>query len=189
MKLRCFINPKRQRGNQPRQQQDGNPKPQQGQQDEPTWFTDYLTRAAALAQTQSELATKSRDLAEQIKKLPRADHPHIVGQIGKLVKAAEIMDEVEGLLAEPKTDSMTGAAIQDAIETLLETGRLPNAPMIVKVPPASAPALMLIGLGDDGSKSFIEQRAPGQATGKTGRKLPEEFRAGLDVYLNALEGR
>ena len=50
-------------------------------------------------------------------------------------------------------------------------------------------ALMLMGLGDDGSKAYIENRAPGQATGKTGRKLPEEFRAGLDVYFDALEGK
>jgi hypothetical protein len=61
--------------------------------------------------------------------------------------------------------------------------------MIVKVPPTTTPALILMGLGDGGSKVSIEQRAPGQATGKTGRKLPAEFRAGLDVYLNKLESR
>jgi len=61
--------------------------------------------------------------------------------------------------------------------------------MVVKAPPATTSALMLMGLGDDGSKAFIENRAPGQATGKTGRKLPEEFRAGLDVYFDALEGK
>ncbi len=46
-----------------------------------------------------------------------------------------------------------------------------------------------MGLGDDGRRAFIENRAPDQATGKSGRKLPEEFRQGLDAYLNALEGR
>ena len=46
-----------------------------------------------------------------------------------------------------------------------------------------------MGIGDDGSKAFIEERTPGQATGKAGRKLPEEFRQGLDAYLNALERR
>ena len=48
---------------------------------------------------------------------------------------------------------------------------------------------MLMGLGDDGSQAFVENRAPGQATGKTGRTLPEEFRAGLDLYFDALEGK
>ena len=75
------------------------------------------------------------------------------------------------------------------LEILLETARLPNAPMIVKAPPATESALMLIGIGDDQSKAYIEGRAPDQATGKAGRKLPEEFRQGLDAYLNALEGR
>ena len=75
------------------------------------------------------------------------------------------------------------------IEILLETGRLPNAPLVMKVPPTSTPALMLIGSGDDGSKAFIESRAPEQAIGKAGRILPEEFRQGLDAYFDALEGK
>jgi len=111
------------------------------------------------------------------------------GQIDKLTKAATVMDEVQALLARPATGPPTIAAIVEVLEILLETHRLPNAPMIVKAPPAITSALMLMGLGDDGSKASIENRAPGQATGKTGRKLPEEFRAGLDVYFDALEGK
>ena len=111
------------------------------------------------------------------------------GQMDKLSKAATVMDEVEALLARPATGPPTIAAILEVLEILLETARLPNAPMIVKAPPGTASALMLMGLGDDGSKAFIENRVPGQATGKAGRKLPEEFRAGLDVYFDALEGK
>jgi hypothetical protein len=99
------------------------------------------------------------------------------------------MDEVEGLLAEPKTGPPTIAAIIEVIEIILQTGRVPNAPMVVKTAPTTTSALMLMGLGDDESKAFIESRAPTQATGKTGRKLPEEYRQGLDTYLNALEGK
>jgi len=110
-------------------------------------------------------------------------------QIAKVTNAAVVMDEVEGLLAKLETGPPTIAAISEVIEILLETARLPNAPMVVKAPPATASALMLVGLGDDGSRAFIEERTPGQATGKSGRKLPEEFRQGLDVYLNALEGK
>ncbi len=111
------------------------------------------------------------------------------GQIDKLTKAATVMDEVETLLAQPATGPPTIAAIVEVLEILLETHRLSNAPMIVKAPPATASALMLMGLGDDGSRAFIENRAPGQATGKSGRKLPEEFRMGLDAYFDALEGK
>ena len=150
---------------------------------------EYEQRGRQLSTTQAELAKISRDLVDQIMELPRSDHPHIVKQINKLLDAAEIMDEVEQLLAKPETGPETMAAIQDVIETLLETGRLPNAPMVVKAPPATASALLLMGLGDDGRRAFIENRAPDQATGKSGRKLPEEFRQGLDAYLNALEGR
>lgn len=111
------------------------------------------------------------------------------GQIDKLTKAATVMDEVEALLARPATGPPTVAAIVEVLEILLETQRMPNAPMIVKAPSATTSALMLMGLGDDDSRAFIENRAPGQATGKTGRKLPEEFRAGLDAYFDALEGK
>ena len=61
--------------------------------------------------------------------------------------------------------------------------------MVVKAPPATASALLLIGRGDDGGRAFIENRAPGQATGTSGRDLPEEFRQGLDAYFDALEGK
>ena len=49
--------------------------------------------------------------------------------------------------------------------------------------------LALMGLGDDTEGAFIQQRAAGQATGVAGRALPEEFRQGLDVYFDALEGK
>jgi hypothetical protein len=29
----------------------------------------------------------------------------------------------------------------------------------------------------------------GQATGKAGKQFPEEFKAGLDAFFNALEGK
>jgi len=110
-------------------------------------------------------------------------------QIDKLTQAATVMDEVEALLTRPATGPPTIAAIVEVLDILLATHRLRNAPMTMKAPPATASALMLMGLGDDGSKAFMENRAPGQATGKAGRRLPEEFRAGLDVYFDVLEGK
>jgi len=110
-------------------------------------------------------------------------------QIDKLTHAATVMDEVEARLAQPATGPPTIAAIVEVLEILFETQRLPNAPVVVKASPATTSALMLMGLGDDGSKALIDNRAPGQATGKTGRKLPEDFRVGLDAYFDALEGK
>jgi len=142
-----------------------------------------------MSKTQAALATKSRELVEQIKQLPKQDHPMMQKTIQKLTDAAAIMDEVADLLAVPQTAAPTVAAIQEVIETLLETARVPNAPMIVKAPPATAPALLLMGIGNDERKAAIENRSVNQSTGKTGRKLPEEYRQGLDVYLNVLEGK
>ena len=110
-------------------------------------------------------------------------------QIDKLTNAATVMDEVKAMLAQPATGPPTIAAIVEVIEILLETHRMPNAPTVVNAPSATTSALMLMGLGDDGSRAFIENRVPGQATGKAGRKLPEEYRAGLDAYFDALEGK
>ena len=147
----------------------------------------YKQRGLELSQTQEELAAKSRELVEEIKELP--DAAKLGREITKLTEAAKVMDEVQEMLAAPTTGPQLIAAISEVIEILLETHRLPNAPMVVKAPPATTSALMLMGLGDDGSKAFIENRAPGQATGKSGRKLPEEFRQGLDAYFDALEGK
>lgn len=109
-------------------------------------------------------------------------------QMEKLRKAAVVMDEVVGQLAAARTGNETNAAISEVIEILLETHRIPNAPMIVKVPPPTTKAQLLFGSGDGGSRASIPERAPVQATGKSGRVLPEEYRQGLDAYLNALEG-
>ena len=40
--------------------------------------------------------------------------------------------------------------------------------------------------GDDAATN-VDARPVGQATGKAGRELPEEFKTGLDAYFNKLE--
>ena len=153
---------------------------------------EYDERGAELSETQKELAEKSRELAEKIDELPRPTELFrevLDAQSAKLRKAAVVMDEVETMLETPETGSKTIAAISEVIEILLETHRLPNAPMVVKAPPATASALQLIGHGNDGSKADIREQAPEQATGKSGREYPEEFRRGLDAYFDAMEGK
>ena len=148
----------------------------------------YGERSVDLYDTQITLTEDTHEIAAQISLLPNAQEPRIQQQLAKVLRAAEVMDEVEDILAEPDTGPRAIAAITEVIETLLQTCRLPNAPMITTAPPATAAALRLMGLGDDSSGAFIENRTPGQATGKAGRVLPEEFRQGLDAYFNTLEG-
>ncbi len=150
---------------------------------------EYDARSIALYDTQITLTEDTREVEAQISLLPDAHERFIQNQLAKVARAAEVMEEVEDILAEPDTGPRAIAAITEVIEILLETGRVPNAPMITTAPPATASALMLLGVGDDSGRAAIENRSPRQATGKTGRVLPEEFRQGLDAYFNALEGR
>ena len=150
---------------------------------------EYNKRSKSLYETQKELASDTREVAAKIRALPNAEERLIQAQLQKVTRAAVIMDEVQEILSQPDTGPKAIAAITEVIEILLETARLPNTPMVVKAPPTSSPALRLLGLGDDSSKAFIEKRVPRQATGKAGRILPEEFRQGLDVYFDALEGK
>ena len=148
----------------------------------------YQQRVEGLHQTQQELGQQALEVIEQIEDLPNVGEELIQRQLNKVIDATDVMDEVKEILATPDTGPQAIAAESEVIEILLETGRLPNEPLVMKVPPTSTPALMLIGSGDDGSKAFIENRAPEQAIGKAGRILPEEFRQGLDAYFDALEG-
>ena len=150
---------------------------------------EYSDRSIALYETQITLTEDTREVEAQMSLLPTAQERFIQGQLAKVGHAAEVMEEVEDILAEPDTGPRAIAAITETIEILLETGRMPNAPMIRNAPAATASALMLLGVGDDSGKASIENRSPRQATGKTGRVLPEEFRQGLDAYFDALEGK
>ena len=150
---------------------------------------EYRERSIALYDTQITLTEDTREVETQISLLPNVNEPKIQQQLAKVGSAAEVMAEVEDILAEPDTGPRAIAAITEVIEILLQTGRVPNAPMIITAPPATASALMLLGVGDDSGRASIENRSPRQATGKTGRVLPEEFRQGLDAYFDALEGR
>ena len=150
---------------------------------------EYRERSIAVYDTQITLTEDTREVEAQISLLPNAHEPRIQQQLAKVGSAAEVMEEVEDILAEPDTGPKAIAAITEVIEILLQTGRVPNAPMIITAPPATASALMLLGIGDDSGRASLENRSPRQATGKTGRVLPEEFRQGLDAYFDALEGR
>ena len=162
----------------------------------------YYERSESLSDTQYDLAEETREIANEIRLLPEANTGFIQEELAKVAKAAVVMDEAESILARPETGNEAIAAISEAIEILLAVKREPNAPGGGggNTPSSSSSgstkglasifsALRLKGMGDDSGTAFIEKRSPKQATGKTGRVLPEEFRQGLDAYFNVLEGR
>lgn len=160
----------------------------------------YYQRSETLSDTQYDLADDTREIAREISLLPSADEPLIQRQRAKVTSAADVMDEAESILAKPNTGPEAIAAISEVIEILLETQRIPNTPAGGggggdspggggQALAALASALRLMGIGNDSGEAFIEKRSPKQATGKTGRVLPEEFRQGLDAYFNVLEGK
>lgn len=161
----------------------------------------YYERSEALSDTQYDLAEETREIASEIRLLPEANTGFIQQELAKVARAAEVMDEAETILARPETGNEAIAAITEAIEILLSVKREPNTPSSggggntpggggsAKGLASILSALRLKGMGDDSGTAFIEKRSPKQATGKTGRVLPEEFRQGLDAYFNVLEGR
>ena len=161
----------------------------------------YYERSEPLSDTQYDLAEETREIASEIRLLPEANTRFIQQELAKVVKAAVVMDEAETILARPETGPEAIAAITEAIEILLEIKRTPNTPSSGggggNMPGGGSgqglaaifSALRLKGIGDDSGTAFIEKRSTKQATGKTGRVLPEEFRQGLDAYFNVLEGK
>lgn len=162
---------------------------------------EYYERSEALSDTQYDLAEETREIASEIRLLPEVNTGFIQRELAKVAGAAEVMDEAETILARPETGNEAIAAITEAIEILLSVKREPNTPSgggggntpggggSAKGLASILSALRLKGMGDDSGTAFIEKRSPKQATGKTGRVLPEEFRQGLDAYFNVLEGR
>jgi len=100
------------------------------------------------------------------------------------------------ILAKPNTGGPAIAAETEAIEWLLRAKRSKGGGGGGSSPGSGSrsgadtniAALALIGESNDG-KSMVEHRTATQATGKSGKELPEEFRRGLDTYFELLEGK
>jgi hypothetical protein len=115
-------------------------------------------------------------------------------ELGLLRQVGSIMSEASDLLAGAETGPVTLAAQTEAIELLLQSRRInPSTGSGGGSSPGGGgggdtadAALALIGQGVD-DKAVISDRPVTQATGATGRQLPEEFRAGLDEYFNQLD--
>lgn len=148
-----------------------------------------------LSITQEELAIRTTEVIEKIYELPEGEQK-FAKEIKQLTNAAHAMDDAEEILASNDTGAPAIAAETEAIEWLLRAKRAgsggggggsdPGAGNRTGANYTSS-ALALLGNSKEKAANIIE-RETNQATGKSGRELPEEFRLGLDRYFEALEG-
>jgi hypothetical protein len=104
------------------------------------------------------------------------------------------MKDAEKLLTAHETGTQAIAAETEAIELLLQCKRINpkggggggTSPGGGGTGTTQDSALALLGSGLN-QKERREARDVMQATGESGRVLPEEFRAGLDAYFERLE--
>lgn len=110
-------------------------------------------------------------------------------------EVSSVMTEVSQLLAGNESGSPTIAAETEVIELLLQCKRVnPESKGGSGMQPGEGkrtgdtdePAIALLGSGLNQNEKR-ETREVEQATGEVGRILPEEFRAGLDKYFEAIE--
>jgi hypothetical protein len=156
---------------------------------------DHQARGEQLAKTQAELGERLDKVAERIRQLPDAE-TEFGKELQLLAAVSEVMSEASLILGSPETGAPAIAAETEAIELLLQSKRFnPNgggggggaSPGGGGRGTTTDSALALIGRGRN-EREVREDLGTAQATGETGPKLPEEFRAGLDEYFNRLEG-
>lgn len=155
---------------------------------------DYLKRSLGLADKQDDIGRRTYEAAAEISRLPKAQS--FQKEMKLLMQVTEVMKEAYQFLDKPSTGAEAIAAETEAIELLLETRRQPpggggggggnNPGGGSGAASAQSAALAEIGPGMDPTAT-VNERETGQATGKAGREFPDEFKAGLDAYFNALE--
>jgi hypothetical protein len=159
--------------------------------------------AGRLAAAGAELGGRQEKLADRIARLSdrlaaEPDARDFRDEIDLFEQVGDVMDEASDRLRTPDAGPETIAAETEAIELLLQSqaanggggggggGGASQSPGGGGGGTTSALAELLLGRGNKakGGGDDVEQ---GQGTGRSGRVLPEEFRAGLDSYFNRLE--
>lgn len=154
----------------------------------------YSKKSNGLASKQFGIRQNVLGALDAIMQLP--DGNQKFGKELKLLDAVmQVMDEAGTILDKPNTGTPAIAAETEAIELLLQAKR-PNPKGGGgggggpggggSAASSSLAALADLGEGND-TASQVETRPVGQATGKAGRELPEEFKTGLDTYFSKLE--
>jgi hypothetical protein len=152
--------------------------------------------ALALSETQAGIARNTRGAREDILMLDNGGQ-RFAKEVRLLSAVSHVLDEATLILEKPETGGEAIAAETEAIELLLQARR-PNpkggggggdsAGGGGSAASASHAALTELGPGS-AAETKAEVRPVGQATGKAGKQFPEEFKAGLDAFFNALEGK
>jgi hypothetical protein len=159
---------------------------------------EYAAQAEGLADRQDALADRVVDLVDRLLEQPNGEKAF--GQeIQLFEKVEEVMAEATDTLATPDTGPKAIGAETEAIELLLAAqaaasnggggggggGGSGATPGGGGTGTATSAALALAGRGNRSGRG--EGGEKDQATGTSGRVLPEEFRAGLDAYFNKFE--
>lgn len=149
--------------------------------------------ATRLSETQAELRTRTDGVVTAIEELPNGAE-RFGKEVQLLSSVSAVMNEAVRILASNDTGTAAIAAETEAIELLLQCKRINpkggggggSSPGGGGGGTTQDSALALLGSGLNQNEKR-EARDVAQATGETGRVLPEEFRAGLDEYFNRLE--
>jgi hypothetical protein len=155
---------------------------------------EHGVKSGKLASKQFGIQANTRGAFDDILRLPQGNEKF--GKELKLLQAAmHVMDEAAGILDKAETGAPAIAAETEAIELLLQAKRQGkgggggggNNPGGGGGGDGTGEAALAdLGPGSD-AETNVSARPVGQATGKAGRELPEEFKTGLDAYFNKLE--
>ena len=149
--------------------------------------------ATKLSETQVALQERLGAVCDRIEQLPDGA-TRFAKDLGLLRSVDNVMLQAVDILRSGETGEPAIAAETEAIELLLKSQRVNpkagggggNSPGGGGEGTTQDSALALIGAGVNPNEKK-ETREIQQATGETGSILPEEFRAGLDIYFSKLE--
>lgn len=153
----------------------------------------HKQEAVRLSETQQDLGRRTGKVVATIRELPQGEE-RFSKEVALLSQVEQVMEEAVEILASSETGGPAIAVETEAIELLLQCKRINpkggggggSSPGGGGTGTTQDSALALLGSGLNRNEKR-EQRDVTQATGETGRVLPEEFRAGLDQYFNLLE--
>lgn len=150
--------------------------------------------ASGLEEVQTGLRDRTQAVIDQLQDLEVAKNKNYGKALKRLDVAKSAMRDASELFATAETGPPTIAAETEAIEALLITkrggggggggGESPGGGTGGGTADENASALA--GLGDG---LEFEQRFVSQSVGNERSDIPEEFRAGLDAYFGAVDGR
>ena len=149
---------------------------------------EFAAQAEKLADQQAALAKRVVALIDRLLELPDGDRS-FAQEIRLFDKVEAVMAEATDILATPETGPKAIGAETEVIELLLAAqsggGGGGMTPGSGGTGTATSAALALVGRGNRTGRGAGGEKD--QATGTSGRVLPEEFRAGLDAYFNKFE--